>query len=316
MSVLIQSLSEIPNDEKGNRPTQALVIATYHKGETLRNVKNTFMFAKGYSDLPLIVFIQDINDYAKYQWITGEHVYFWHPDAEFQHLAQVRRYIQERMTIHEYEWIVLMDDDLRFTYRPYLKSAPTTYEPLFDNECPKINKATAPKSRYTFTDMILEMLKYLKEDSPVVSVVQRFGSQNKTRPVTYNNRMLHIWMMHLPALASKAVFFDSRYTTVSDFRFLFDVAKAGLNTITLNNYVHDDYVSMTSKGGCNEYRNGPERIAIQNACVKQLAADYPEFCKAVWEEHSPYNKDGAWNPRIDWRSVGAYAVKKAEENTL
>ena len=86
MSVLIQSLSEIPNDEKGNRPTQALVIATYHKGETLRNVKNTFMFAKGYSDLPLIVFIQDINDYDKYKWVTGDHVYFWHPDVEFKHL--------------------------------------------------------------------------------------------------------------------------------------------------------------------------------------------------------------------------------------
>ena len=316
MAVLIQSLTEIPPDEKGNPVTQALVVATYHKGETLRKVKNTFMFTKGYSDLPLIVFIQDVLDYDKYKWITGEHVYFWHPDVVFQHLAQVRRYLQEKLTEQGYKWIVLMDDDLRFTFRPYLKSAPTLYEPLFDNECPSIQKSTAKNSRYTFTDMVLSMLEYLTEESPVVSIVQRFGSQNKVAPVTYNNRMLHIWMMHLPALSKKGVYFDDRYTTVSDFRFLFDVARAGLHTITLNKYVHDDYVSMTSKGGCNEYRNGPERIAIQNACVKQLASDYPDFCKAVWEEHSPYNQEGAWNPRIDWKSVGAYAVKRAEADTL
>lgn len=307
MNKIIHDLSELPKEAE-----VLSLIATYHKGTFLPRIKNTFMFVQTCEEMPLVIFMQDPEDAERYSWLrTDPHTYIWIPNdgTVFKHLPQVRKYMQKKVVEANIQYVVLMDDDLRFTRRPSVKTEPTRYEPLNDSFCPKLShKSTAKRSRHVYIEMIRAMGRALDAKHPVVSVIQRFGSNSKVKTVI-DGRALHIWLMDMKVLAEHDVFFDdSTWSTTDDFRFLFDLAKAGLHDKILVDWVHDDYVSRKSQGGCNEYRNGKEHIYRHNESCKLLASDFPEFCRAVWEQNSPYNEEGAFNPKVDWKALNRYAT--------
>jgi hypothetical protein len=281
----------------------ATVIPSYHKSDVLQRIKNTFMYAESYPEMPLVVFLQDATDVPKYQWLQPEAI-FWVPPVVLKGIAEVRAYIQQSCTSAGMKYLLMLDDDLRFTYRS-LPDTPNKWLSLVDDKCPALVAKSTTHKGTSFLQMVAEIVNAQQyTGAGVVSVVQRFGSQNKTKAV-WNNRILHVFFMDLEQLANAGVFFNAKHPVVEDFRFLFDCALAGIQTYTLVKYVQDDYVGNT-KGGCNEWRNG-EHIKVHNDSVMALAEEFPTFCSAVWEEHSPYCSTGAFNPRANWRQVNATA---------
>lgn len=226
--------------------TEPLVYIPTYKRDSLRTLEN-LQGTEILKRTALVVHPDDVDKYEKY----GVQVVACPVQGE---LGAVRRWLMEN---HEGQYMIQMDDDLRFAVR-------REDEP---------SKFRLPESPDEIDEMFRRVFTLLTE-VPLVGVRQRGGANRSTPPLEAAVRqcMLHaldVWKAKEEGWVYKSSVFE-------DFDYTLQVLTSGYQNAVLTTHTIDQAES-NAPGGVAGYRNNTrmERDALD------LALDYPDFVRIV-----------------------------------
>jgi len=197
-------------------------------------------------------------------------------------ISPTRQYILDNASDSK---IVMLDDDLTFSYRPASDSV-------------KLLPQTAEVTERMFEDIenALDVYRH-------VAVSTREGNNRIAQGTKEVGRALRFHALHVPTVQDLGVRFD-RIEFKQDFDFTLQMLRAGEANLIFYMYAHNQPGS-NKPGGCSKYRTHE----ILERCAHDLHDLHPDFVKVVEKETK-----GAWGggTRTDVR----IAWKKAYESSI
>lgn len=225
---------------------EPLVYIPTYKRDTIRTLEN-MKGAKILERTALVVHPDDVDRYAKF----GVQIV---PCPAQGELGAVRRWLMEH---HAGDFMVQMDDDLRFAVRRL-------------DEPGKFRLPDGPDE----IDQMFERVFALLTEVPLVGVRQRGGANNSTPPVEASTRQC---MFHgLDLRAAREHGWEYKSSVFEDFDFTLQVLTTGYQNAVLTTHTIDQGES-NAPGGVAGYRDNDR---MQNDAL-DLAMDYPDFVRIV-----------------------------------
>jgi hypothetical protein len=200
-------------------------------------------------------------------------------------IAATRQYIVDNMGAQ----VAMFDDDLDFAARRV-------------DDRTKFRPATLTDVR----DM-LDLMRRLLDDYPMVGVSHREGANRQTEPTLFNTRILRVMAFDTAYLKSKGISFLP-LPVMEDFHVTLSILKTGSRIVTCNDWVHNQSRGSGSAGGCSTYRT----MEVQRQGAEALKALHSDFVTVV--EKAP---NSAWGgmPRTDvtiqWKKAYEWGVRNA-----
>lgn len=226
-------------------PEPLVYIPTY-KRDTIRTLEN-MAGAKILERTALVVHPDDVDRYAHH----GVQVVACPAQGE---LGAVRRWLMDR---HEGDFMIQMDDDLRFAVRRL-------------DEPTKFRLPEGPDE----IDRMFERMFMLLTEVPLVGVRQRGGANYSTPPVEASTRQC---MVHgLDMRAAREHGWEYKSSVFEDFDFTLQVLTSGYQNAVLNTHTIDQSES-NAPGGVAGYR---DNIRMEQDAL-DLAMEYPDFVNIV-----------------------------------
>ena len=259
-----------------------IAIPSYKRADKLCSSKNTtlsYINDKLLERTYLFVRNEEYDDYVKVQKKysnLGNLIIL--PEIR-KHIPETRDSIIEWAINVQYEYLIMIDDDIQFAYRPY-----------FDNHYMK-------QTHGIFEQMIENLILNCNENVPLTGIVPRQFSNKFTEPIKENWRIIQVFCMHLPTiLKEKLKFMDAGIDYMTDYYFTLSLLQRGYKNKVLTQYTRDDI--MQSPGGCSEHRT----VKNTNISAVRLHKMFPDIVK-------PFIKiSGTWkeprvNVRISWKKA-------------
>lgn len=202
---------------------------------------------------------------------------------EFDGIPETRDAIFEIAWLRKKKFLIMIDDDIDFAYKPNSK----TYITMTGND------------RMYFAPMIACMLQTCSPKIPVVGITARQFSQNKTELIDYTSRIIQVYCWHMRTILCEEISFSkAEMPFMTDYYVILDLLTRGYKNAVLNRWSRDD--TTQAPGGCAETRTAE----IQSECAKKLAHRFPEVV------HPYYKTSGTWDePRINVRVAWKKAYK-------
>lgn len=169
--------------------------------------------------------------------------------------------------------LVIMDDDLKMTYRPELKVA-------------KWEKMTP-----LHFDAFMECLASVDNVTPLASGQTRQFSIQHTDEIEYDVRVNQIYSLFMPFFRQHPQFRFSRHSGMpymSDYYFCLTLLQHGIHNKVFNRFTRDD--TPDAPGGCSVFRTAKEH----SKAAKMLRDFFPDLV-------SLYIKDNWDEPRVGVR---------------
>lgn len=203
-----------------------------------------------------------------------------------KHIPETRdKIISKVLNCYSYEYLIMIDDDIQFAYRPN-----------FDNHYMK-------QTPEIFEQMITKLLDNCNENCPLTGIVPRQFSNKFKEPIKENWRIIQVFCMHLPTIKKENIkFMDANIDYMTDYYFTLSLLQKGYKNKVLTQYTRDDI--MQSPGGCSIYRT----VENTNKSAVSLHKLFPNIVK-------PYIKSsGTWNePRVNVRVSWKKAYREKEK---
>lgn len=166
-----------------------------------------------------------------------------------------------------YEKLVMLDDDLYFSYRHDF-SSPNMY--TLEN---------------TDIDAALNtLLAQINEKIPFGTFMTRAFGNNPDTPFTLFSKVMWSMACYVPVLRKYS--FSWGAPCMSDFYMTLRLLSDGYATIRCNTYLNDDSFGSSAPGGCSTYRT----TAMQSKSAEELQKHFPEYVslrmkhKGNWSE--------------------------------
>lgn len=196
-------------------------------------------------------------------------------------IANTRQWILENHDLRRGEYIIMMDDDLKFYTRR--QDIPSRFLGM--------EKGGAEFNRMMtlFTGMMYGV--------PFGSISPRSGANRHLEPFLHNVRIYDMWGMNVRVAREEGIQIN-RLQFMEDFDTILQFLTKGFYTMTLNTHCKGDKGSNV-KGGCSEYRDDEGQAEAAHA----LAALWPEFVTVT--------ERPAWNGMAGTRTDVRVAWKKA-----
>ncbi len=194
-------------------------------------------------------------------------------------IVETRDIILSTSIILAYKKLIMIDDDIRFAYRP------------------EMNGHYVMQSKQMFHQMIDNMLESCTEEYPIVGITARQFSNKKIEQYSINERIIQVYCFHLPTIKETNIHFaDTGIPFMTDYYFIIKMLTLGYKNLVLNRYTRDDNMQMP--GGCAETRT----VDLCNESALGLYKLFPTIVK-------PYAKsNGTWgdrriNVRVSWKKA-------------
>lgn len=184
---------------------------------------------------------------------------------KIQTVAPTRQWIMEWAYRHGEDYVVMLDDDIRFATRR--KDDPTKFTDATD------------KDIVAMLESIYEMLGSYAH----VGVLAREGGNRRTEVHVYNTRMTRILAYDTKVFIDNKIKFN-RLPLQEDFDVTLQLLRRGCENAVLCNWVHDQKQS-NAPGGCSTFRTKE----MHDANAEALASLHPDFVKVVEK-----TTKGAW----------------------
>jgi len=230
---------------RSSKSEPLVYVPTYKRDDllTLESLKGTKILER----TALVVHPDDVSRYASY----GVQIV---PCPAQGELGAVRRWLMEN---HEGDYMVQMDDDLRFAVRR--KDDPT-----------KFRQPESPDEVDEMFDRIFALLR----EVPLVGVRQRGGANRSTPPVEVATRQCMLHALDLQAARENGWVYKS--CVFEDFDYTLQVLTSGYENAVLNTHVIDQREAQ-APGGVEGYRTND--LMAQDAL--ELAMNFPGFVRVV-----------------------------------
>lgn len=183
------------------------------------------------------------------------------------------------LAFSETEYLVMIDDDLKFATRS-LENKYTTFDD--EGQC--------------FGQMIINMMSRCDEYYPIVGITARQFSNNKPL-FSEDTRIIQLFCFHMPTIRKEDMWFgNSGMTFMSDYYFTLSMLQRGYHNLVLNTYTRDERAQ--APGGCSEYRT----VELYNESAKELYRKFPGLVRLEWKENGAW-KEPRLTPHISWRKA-------------
>lgn len=226
--------------------SEPLVYIPTYKRDTIRTLEN-MKGAKILERTALVVHPDDVARYDKY----GVQVIACPAQGE---LGAVRRWLMEH---HEGDFMVQMDDDLRFAVRRL-------------DDPSKFRLPDGPDD----IDHMFERVFTLLTEVPLVGIRQRGGANRSTPPVEASVRQCMLHALDMRAAREHGWTYKS--SVFEDFDYTLQVLTSGYQNAVLNTHTIDQGES-NAPGGVAGYRDN----ARMQQDALDFAMDYPDFVRIV-----------------------------------
>lgn len=254
--------------------TEPLVYVPTYKRDYLMTLES-LEGAKILERTALVVHPDDVADYEAY----GVTIV---PCPAQGELGAVRRWLMDN---HPGDYMVQMDDDLRFAVRR--QDDPT-----------KFRQPESPDEIDEMFDRIFTLLR----EVPLVGVRQRGGANRSTPPVEVATRQCMLHGLNLPV--ARANGWEYRSCVFEDFDYTLQVLTSGYENAVLTTHVIDQRESQ-SPGGVGGYRTND--LMAQDAL--ELAMNFPGFVKVV-QKAGWRGMEHRTDVNVQWKRALASASRK------
>jgi hypothetical protein len=181
-------------------------------------------------------------------WVVPKHV---------QGIADKRRYLIENVRTR---YLLMLDDDFRFCYRPTMKKPSLIYLEKEDDR---------------FVRMFTRM-RELGDRYIHVGVSHRSGNHTQTKPLKKVGRIAGAYLYDLVRL-KKAKVKLGRVEVMEDFDVTLQLLRKGYANVILVRYCYNHMGYSNAKGGCSSYRT----LKVQRRAALKLAELHHPFVKVV-----------------------------------
>tara|TARA_R110002096_G_scaffold358961_2_gene552073 strand:- start:343 stop:1122 length:780 start_codon:yes stop_codon:yes gene_type:complete len=202
--------------------------------------------------------------------------------VEINRISPTRQYLLDRC---QSEKLIMLDDDLTFSYRATTNSV-------------KLTPQTPQEVERMFSD-----IDYALDNYAHIAVSTREGNNRVEQSTKEVGRALRFHAMVAPIVREKARF--DRIEFKQDFDYTLQMLRAGHPNLIFYNYAHNQPGS-NKPGGCSTYRSHE----VLERCAHELHALHPDFVTVVEKETK-----GAWgggvrtDVRIKWKQAYESSLK-------
>jgi len=231
------------------------------------------MIAK-YADSPLNRFKDSV--FNTYLWVNSSEEYAYAKVAGYTYvisdytatnIAETREHILQWAHKNKYDWLFMVDDDVRFFAR---------YK----------NYASLPVNVPETRNMLNHLISICTPEHPLVSIRERFMINQCDYAYEKNAKIIRVYMIHVPTFIEQGISFLYKGMKVFEDKLVQVLLnEKGYRTITSVHFAQSTRDSSNANGGCAEYRTNPET----ERCVDIFLKDFP---KAFTETVKTGYKDG------------------------
>jgi hypothetical protein len=234
----------------------------------------------------LVVQPQEEADYRT--WNPGANIVVLPEREDGWNLPKTRQWIQENA---ETRYVIQMDDDLDFHFRPYqYLDAPPEGEP---------HTRLKPCGPKQVKEMLNEVLGFLEHGGFAhVGVSAREGNVHTKDPIAHNTRMMRFLAQDRTVLEGLGLRWDV-VEDYEDFNMTLGLLVRGLRNVVLFEYAQGQPGSNT-EGGCSVYRNDE----FHTRAAQHLAARFPGFVKVVRKDANNWRgMTERTDVRVSWKKA-------------
>ena len=195
---------------------------------------------------------------------------------EDEGIPETRDAILEKAYEKELDYLIMIDDDLRFATR--VGNQYTN----FDEE------------GQAFGQMVTDLMARCHERTPLTGITARQFSNAKP-DFSENTRIIQLFCFHIPTLRKAGISFTGsgmRYMT--DYYFTLSLLQRGYKNLSLNNYTRDDVAQYP--GGCSVRRT----VDLYNQSAKRLKKHFPTIVRLEWKTGGTW-KAPRITPYVSWK---------------
>jgi hypothetical protein len=182
-------------------------------------------------------------------------------------IAETRESILQWANKCGYNWLFMVDDDVRFFSR-------------------SMNYKALPVTKEDTKDMVNHLISICTPEYPLVSTRERFMVNQCEYAYEKNAKIIRVYMIHVPTFIKLGISFMYKGIKVFEDKLVqVMLNEKGYRTITSVHFAQSTRDSSNSNGGCAEYRTNLET----ERCVDIFLKDFP---KAFTETVKMDYKDG------------------------
>ncbi len=180
-------------------------------------------------------------------------------------------------------YLLLMDDDFRFCYRPDLNSSSLVY---LEPDSIKLIR-------------MFETMRNMASDYAHVGISHRSGNHNYNKAFKFNTRIAGVFLYDLSVLRREKIKLG-RVVLMDDFDTILQLLRKGLSNVVLYRWCYNHIGNSNSKGGCSNYRT----IEMQNRDAIKLAELHYPFVKLMTKKSTTWrNMTERTDVRIYWKKA-------------
>lgn len=227
-----------------------------------------------YRDSPLNRFNDPV--FNTYLWVNASEVHEYKkvagdvtviPDWNATNIAETRENILQWAHRNKFEWLFMVDDDVRFFERSK-------------------NYGSLPVTVEDTKNMVNHLISICTPEYPLVSTRERFMISQCEHAYEKNAKIIRVYMIHVPTFIEQGISFLYKGMKVFEDKLVQVLLnEKGYRTITSVHFAQSTRDSSNANGGCAEYRTNPET----ERCVDIFLNDFP---KAFTETVKTGYKDG------------------------
>lgn len=176
---------------------------------------------------------------------------------DYYPVAKCRDYILRKAHEQGVTNVIMLDDDLRFAYRPTVK------DPLV--------KCT-PENVYELIDTLYNNT---NATTPLTGPRVRLFANNAKEEISKNSRIICASCIHVPTVIERCWTYEWEALVMEDFHFQLRLLTEGYTTLTYNRWTADSGLASTGAGGCGTWRTAE----VQTTAAKALAKAFPHCVK-------------------------------------
>lgn len=189
------------------------------------------------------------------------------PDEMSTNIAETREHILQWAHRNKYDWLFMVDDDVRFFERSK-------------------NYSSLPVTVEDTKNMVNHLISICTPEHPLVSTRERFMINQVDHAYEKNAKIIRVYMIHVPTFINNGISFLYKGMKVFEDKLVQVLLnEKGYRTITTVHFAQSTRDSSNANGGCAEYRTNPET----ERCVDIFLKDFP---KAFTETIKTGYKDG------------------------
>lgn len=195
-----------------------------------------------------------------------------------KNIPTTRDEILKTASMLKIQYLIMIDDDIIFAYKPDPKTYVTFEEKHFDW-------------------MVDDLLFHCSEEYPIIGITARQFSNNKVNPSDENTRIIQVYCIHIPTWEREQIYFETEEMEfATDYKFILEWLARGYKNLCLNTYTRDDIAQM--EGGCETYRTAD----LHSQSMKVLYKMFPEVVSLRWKNNGTW-KEPRLNCMVQWKKA-------------